>query len=298
MIQLHVEHFLEEMGQSKSVLTVKNYRSTIQKFINFTGIDDVAEVVIRDVVRFKNENLAKGTVASSNTQLKRLKVFFNWAIDRGLLLDNPADDIKLTAAADLPPKWLTESERDKLIRAVKRDSVGSHLTGKKRSYRNYAIVLMMLKTGIRLTELVELKWEDVKISERKGSILIRGKGGQQREIFIVTDLLATMKAYLEHDGMKGDYVFYSQQSNKVSQRTVQTMIEGYSDVVGTAVTAHMLRHTFAHDLIVGGLPLEGIARLMGHIKRDGTPNIQQTIRYTKASESELADGMEKILGMG
>lgn len=298
MIQQQLDTYLEEMGQSKSILTVKNHRSTIQKFINFTKITDIAEVVIRDVARFKNENLAKGTVASSNTQLKRLKAFFNWAIDRGLLLDNPAEDIRLTAAADLPPKWLTESERDKLIRAVKRDSVGSHLTGKKRSYRNYAIVLMMLKTGIRLTELVELKWNDVKISERKGSILIRGKGGQQREIFIVTDLLATMKAYIEHDGMKGEYVFYSQQSNKVSQRTVQTMIEGYSGVVGTAVTAHMLRHTFAHDLIVGGMPIEGIARLMGHIKRDGTPNIQQTIRYTKSSEAELADGMEKILGLG
>ena len=298
MINTQVETFLDEMGQSKSILTVKNYRSTINKFIKFAEIQDVSEVLIRDVVRFKNENLAAGTVASSNTQLKRLKVFFNWAIDRGLLLDNPADDIKLTAAADLPPKWLTENERDKLIRAVKRDSIGSHLTGKKRSYRNYAIVLMMLKTGIRLNELVELKWSDVMIGERRGSILIRGKGGQQREISIVTDLLATMKAYVAHDGKKAEFVFYSQQSDQISKRTVQTMIEGYSDVVEGPITAHMLRHTFAHDLINGGMQLEGVARLMGHIKRDGTPNIQQTIRYTKASDAELADSLEKILGMG
>ena len=63
------------------------------------------------------------------------------------------------------------------------------------------------------------------------------------------------------------------------------------------VTPHMLRHTFAHSLATGGMDIEAIARLMGHIKKNGQPNIAQTIRYTMRSNSEIYDEMEEILAV-
>lgn len=295
MITNHLNEYLETLAQTKAESTVKNARSTLTKFIAFTGVEDATEILARDVMRFKQNLLAGGTVNSSNIQLQRVKRFMNYLVDKNILLDSPADDIMPTAVADLPPKWLTNEQRDKLIRAVKRDGIGSHVAQTKRSFRNYAIILMMLQTGIRVRELANLKWDDIEIGDRKGKILIRGKNGQQREMSIVSDLLSVMKNYSVVDGYRGEYVFYSRKTNQIGVRTVQTMVESYSDTVGTKLTAHMLRHTFAHDLLTGGLQLEAVARVMGHIKKDGTPNIQQTIRYTKASQDEIDKGMEDIL---
>lgn len=63
------------------------------------------------------------------------------------------------------------------------------------------------------------------------------------------------------------------------------------------LSPHILRHTFAHNLARAGMQIESIARVLGHMKRDGTPNIMQTIRYTKNSEEEIHDEVEKILGI-
>lgn len=294
-----VDTYLEEMKNTKSDLTIKNHKSTLKKFSNFIDpVTDPAAVLGRDVMRFKKEMLETGKATTVNTQIKRIKMFFSWCVDRGHIADSPAEDIKLVSEAETVPKWLTEDQRDKLIRAVKKDGVGTHLAENKRSYRNYAIVMLMLQTGIRLQELIDLKWRDVDLGERKGSVLIKGKFGQQREISLVSDAAKVLRNYKHYDGMKGKYVFYSQMSDQISSRQVQTMIKEYSEAVGTDLTPHMLRHTFAHDLISGGMQLEAVARQMGHIKRDGTPNIAQTIRYTKASQSEIDDQMENILAIG
>lgn len=290
--------YCDLMAQTKSNLTVINHKSTVSNFIAFVAVQDPSEILARDVMRYKNHLLETGTTASVNTRLRRVKAFLNWMVDRGILADSPADDILYTAVAEDVPKWLTNEERDRLIRAVKRDSIGSHLAPEARDYRNYTIVMMMLQTGIRLRELVDLKWSDLHLGERKGHVLIRGKKGQQRKVQIVPDLLKVLKAYADNGGLRGTHVFFSRQADTVSPRIVQHMIQKYIDVVGTHLTAHSLRHTFAHDLIAGGMQLEAVARLMGHIRHDGTPNIQQTIRYTKASDEEIGDGMDRILSIG
>lgn len=295
MITNHLTEYLDLLAQTKADSTVKNAKSTLTKFIAFTGVEDASEILARDVMRFKQNLLAGGTVNSSNIQLQRVKRFLNYLVDKNVLLDSPAEDIMPTAVADLPPKWLTEDQRDKLIRAVKRDGIGAQVAESKRSFRNYAIVLMMLQTGIRVRELANLKWDDVELGERKGRLMIRGKNGQQRTLTITSDLLSVLKQYSYVDGYRGEFVFYSRKSNQIGVRTVQTMVESYSKTVDTNLTAHMLRHTFAHDLISGGMQLEAVARLMGHIKKDGSPNIQQTIRYTKASQEEIDEDMERIL---
>lgn len=297
-MMLFVESYLEEMAQTKSALTVKNHRSTLNKFYAFTGEADPVGILSRDVMHWKKQMLATGKEASCNTHLKRLKMFFNCLVEGKILDSSPAEDIGLVTEAEAVPKWLTKQQRDSLLRAVKKDSIGSHLSEKKKSYRDYAMVFLMLQTGLRISELINLKWSDVELGERKGKILIRGKFGQQREVMIVSDVLGVMKHYKHHDGLKGPYVFYSQKNDQISPRRVQTLLGRYEEIIGGELTPHMLRHTFAHDLISGGMQLEAVARLMGHIKKDGTPNISQTIRYTKASIDEIGDQMESILSIG
>lgn len=297
MLIKHMTEYCDRMAQTKSNLTVVNHKSTLSNFIAYVNVSDPSEILARDVMRYKNHLLETGTSGSVNTRIRRVKAFLNWMVDQKILMDSPADDINYTSVAEAVPKWLTNEERDRLIRAVKRDSIGSHLAPEARDYRNYTMVMMMLQTGMRLREVADLKWSDINLGDRKGYVLIRGKNGQQRKVQLVPDLLKVLKAYAENGGLKHPHVFFSRQSDRISPRIIQHTIQKYVDVVGTHITAHSLRHTFAHDLIAGGMQLEAVARLMGHIRHDGTPNIQQTVRYTKASDEEIGDGMERILSI-
>lgn len=299
----HIEAYLNLIGQTSSGTTVKNHRSTLNKFAKFVGVDTPAEILARDIKRFKDELLASGKVASANTQLKRVKAFLNSLVVAGVLDVSPAEEIGLVAEAEALPKWLTMEQEDLLIRAIRKDYLGSHLTEDKKSYREYAMVLLMLKAGLRVSEVCSLTWDALELGERKGTALIRGKFQQQRKVPVVSDVLKALRLYEEKHGRKGAYVFYSQKSDRISERMIQTILSKYVGLKNgiteiNELTPHMLRHTFAHNLASSGqIQIESVARLLGHIKKDGTPNIQQTIRYTKASDEEIHKQVENILGL-
>lgn len=303
MLEL-INTYLEEMAVLKSVNTVKNHRSTLNKFVEAVKASEPVEVLPEDVSDFKKKLLNTGTVASVNTQLKRVKAFFKWCIGQGLIEMNPADEIKLVAEGEALPKWLTKEQKGALLRAMTRDYLGVNVPEAKKSYREILIVRLMLTSGLRVGEVCNLEWKDVSYSERKGTILIRSsKTEQQRTVAITSDTLRYLKAYEEKHGRKGDYVFYSRQSNKISERTIQDFLSSYKNLKTEVaeieeLSPHMLRHTFAHDLSKGGMQPEAIARLMGHMKKNGQPNIQQTIRYTKASNAEVFTEQENILAIG
>lgn len=298
-----VDTYLKEMARTKSESTIKNHKSTLYSFVEITKAAEPAEVLPEDVMDYKKKLLNTGTVGTANTKIKRIKAFFKWAVQNGLIELNPADDIKLVAEAESVPKWLSKEQKGALLRAMNRDYLGVNVTEAKKSYREILMVMLMLKSGLRVGEVCNLEWKDVNYSERKGTILVRSnKNEQQRTVGITSDTLAILKAYDKKHGRKGKYVFYSRQSDKITERWVQDLVGRYSGLKTEVaeleeVTPHMLRHTFAKDLINGGMQLESVARLMGHIKKNGQPNIMQTIRYTKASSEEVLGLQEDILAI-
>ncbi|MCS0827397.1 tyrosine-type recombinase/integrase [Cytobacillus firmus] len=301
---VYMNTYLEEMMAVKSESTVKNHRSTLNKFNSVAKAAEPVEVLPEDVSDFKKFLLKNGTVGSANTQIKRLKAFFKWCQKKGLLEMNPADEIKLVAEGEKAPKWLTKEQKAALLRAMTRDYLGVNVPEAKKSYREILIVRLMLTSGLRVGEICNLEWKDVTVSDRKGTILVRSnKTGQHRTVGITSDTLKFLKAYDEKHGRKGEYVFYSRQSDKMSERTVQKFLNNYRGLKTEVaeiddLTPHMLRHTFAHDLVKGKMEPESIARLMGHFKKDGTPNLQQTIRYTMKSNAEMFGEQEDILAIG
>ena len=298
-----INKYLEEMKQTKSDSTVKNHTSTLNKFVAFTGVNEPIEVLPEDVMSFKKHLLQNGTSASANTQMKRVKAFFKWCVAENIMQFSPAEDIKLVTEAEALPKWLNKDQKGVLLRAIKRDFLGEAVAEKKKSYRELLLVLLMLKCGLRVGELVNLKLKDVTVTDRKGSLYIRAdKNGIHRTVPMTSDVLKIFKLYLDHHKPAGEYVFFTRQSPKMSERTVQTLLNRYVGLkTETAtieeLTPHMLRHTFAHDLALGNMAIESIARLMGHFKKNGQPNIQQTIRYTMKSTGEIFDEVEDILGL-
>jgi site-specific recombinase XerD len=292
-----IDTYLDKMLETKSDATVRGHRSSLNTFAKFVDVDEPVQVLVKDVVKFRNEMFSQKKAGTVNTMLKRVKLFFEWCVKEGLVDLSPAKDVKLLTEGEALPKWLDERQEDLLIRLVRTKYVGE-----KKSYRELAIVMLMLKAGLRVGEVCNLKWSEIQIINGKGKILVRGKGNQQRTVPLIPDLVELITVYKEHHGMKGEYVFFSQMGDSITERMVQKILQEFKGekIKGVSLEAihpHMLRHTFAHNLAKAGMALESIARVLGHMKQDGTPNISMTIRYTKANEEEIGDDMERILSI-
>ncbi|KAA8757836.1 tyrosine-type recombinase/integrase, partial [Paenibacillus sp. UASWS1643] len=202
--------------------------------------------------------------------------------------DNPVGAIKKPPAARRLPKWLTRQEQNSLLREL-RDNRSPE------AKRDTAIVLTMLRLGLRVHELCDLKITDLTMSDRKGIAYIHGKGDKDRELPISAELRHVIQAYLQVRDDKSPYVFVSQRSSKMSVRAVQHMISKYKLRTGIKnMTCHGLRHTFGHDLVVAGNDLQRVAMLMGHYKEDGSPNIAMTMIYTTPGVEDLESAVESI----
>jgi site-specific recombinase XerD len=134
------------------------------------------------------------------------------------------------------------------------------------------------------------------ITPRKGFLYVKGKGDKDRTIPLCKELRETLTRYLEsRKDNPSSFVFPSQRSEQSTTRAIQLVIEGYGDRLQMPhLTCHTLRHTFGHDLAVQHVPLDVIARLMGHCKADGSPNIAMTMKYTSPGLSDLENAVELI----
>lgn len=295
-----IDTYLNIMAETKSEGTVKGHRSTLYTFSEFVDVEEPIEVLVKDVVNFRNKMFEQKTVGTVNTMMKRVKKFFDWCVQEQLIDISPAKEVKLLTESESLPKWLDEKQEDLLVRTMKKKYLGAN--AKKPSHRELAIVLLMLKAGLRVSEVCNLKRSELQIIGKKGKALIRGKAQQQRTVPLIEDVVEVLNKYIEEHEFKGEYLFDSQKNERLSERTIQKMLkqlEGTSskNAVLDELHPHILRHTFAHNLAKAGMALESIARVLGHMKRNGEPNLQMTIRYTKANEQEIGEDMERILSL-
>ncbi|WLR44457.1 site-specific integrase (plasmid) [Bacillus carboniphilus] len=175
------------------------------------------------------------------------------------------------------------------------------LLGNQKQYRKvireYAMIALMYFTGIRVEELCHIKLTDIQINERSGWIYVYGKENKQRKIDLNKSIRKILFQYLkEYKGsLKGPYLFDSQRSEQVTTRAMQHVIKKYERRLNMPnLTCHALRHTCLHNLVKEGVPLSTVAEIAGHLKTDGTPNVDMTLRYIKPSEEEKANAMELI----
>ncbi|GIP45171.1 tyrosine recombinase XerC [Paenibacillus sp. J45TS6] len=289
------ENHLRKSGVSER--TILNYLSTWNKFENWIkgtdpDLSDAGTATQKDIADYKRYMLLSGgrggqPAKPSTMQLTfvHLNAIFRFFADQGLIQDNPVGPIKKPPAARRSPKWLTRNEQNALLREVRGQN----------SKRDYAIVLLMLRAGLRVHELCDLQKKEVIMSVRSGSAYVRGKGDKDREVPLNNEVRSALQSYFDDRDDTSPYVFVSQRSKQLSVRGVQHMIENYrSRTRIDHLTCHALRHTFGHDLISAGNDLQQVAMLMGHFKKDGTPNIQMTMIYTTPGMEDLTSAVESI----
>ncbi|MBC9786727.1 tyrosine-type recombinase/integrase [Heliobacterium chlorum] len=283
--------------QGKSPTTLRSYQDSWARFSRWYEKEHPAptptggpmepqmatQLDVANFKRFAASNFKPNTVALT---LTHLNVIFRWLSDNGHVPDNPAELVDRITVPQATPKWLNRNEQNTLIRAVRQHG----------KIRELVMVTLMLHTGVRVQELCDIRLKDITISDRKGTLVIpNGKHSKYREIPLNVDCRRVLQRYVESRNTNSDYLFCSQRSERISPRGVSFLIAKYAKLTGIDhLTCHTLRHSFGHELAVRKIPLDVIARLMGHMKKDGSPNLSMTSRYTMPGEEDLARAVEEL----
>jgi site-specific recombinase XerD len=272
-----------------SQVTIKGYVGDIKHFASWLSDTRRTSLLCatgEDIRDYCSElALARGyPPATVNRRLQSIRKFYGYALERGLVEENPSLGIKLLPQPrSQVARGLDESEIEGLLDAVQQ--------GPPRLVkRDYAIIQLMLQTGIRVGELTRLQLSDLSLSEDKGVLKIQGRGGcQDREVPLNNSVRKAIGAYLEERPMtSSDHLFLSTKGDPLSVRSVQRLVNTYAGVASLEkVSTHTLRQTCGQYMLRDTGDLALVAKLLGH-KR-----LETAIKYVLPPQEDLTEVAEK-----
>jgi site-specific recombinase XerD len=268
----------------RSADTVDGYGKDIKYFTAFVEkkynrpcyITDVSENDIEEYLIHRKE---KGIASSSRSRnLNTLRSFYNWAVKKHHTVRNPAQGVDSVKVKKSERIFLTAEEVDELLGAIPQKIV-------------YAVVKTLYYTGLRISECLGLTFNNVDLDNRK-IYVINGKGGKDRIIPISDKLHEHMTGYLEttRPKVRSDFFFATERSGTVSEAYVNEVIGAATTRLGWSkhVTCHILRHSFASNLVKAGINLGELQKLLGH------SSLAVTSVYTHTSIEDLHKSVNLI----
>jgi len=282
-----------------SPLTVRSYLADMKQFAVWFEqsngeVLSPKRLTSRDASEFRTFLIRKKYKPKTiNRRLISLIEYSKWAQRKKLISDNPLEYIKMMEEEELQPRWLTKQEEHRLVRETEA-AVRSAKTepAKRRALRDFAIVLLLLNTGLRVSELCDLEIDDLALSERMLWVTVRvGKGGKRREVPVKNkQVLDVVKEWLdERPDVEIEAVFVGRDLKSLRPSGVQDSIKELARRAGVAdVTPHTFRHTFAKRLSDAGVPETQIIKMTGHKSKDTL-----TI-YTTPTKRDLEMAVERL----
>ena len=284
--------FLEylEIERGRSVKTVENYDRYLNRFFTFAKVKlpkDITEEQVREFRLYLNRQAGTKIGGRMETMKRRtqnyyliaLRAFLKFLRKRGVESLSP-ERIELAKVPERSLDLISPVELERLMKAPAKDS----LEGK----RDRAILELLFSTGLRISELCSLSTDDVDLTRDEFSV--RGKGDKIRVAFISDEARASIKEYLAGRKDMDDALFvrYGKKAHvgedtRITPRTVQRLLKHYAVKAGITrkVTPHVIRHSFATDLLSNGADLRSVQALLGHA------HIGTTQIYTHVTDAHL-----------
>ncbi len=301
----YITDFLEycEIDRGLSTLTVKMYGYYLGTFAQWLtenkldpGPTGLTPEMVRDyrIYLSRKINPFKGPLARStqNYFLIAIRAFLRFLAKTNIRA-LPADQIELSKNRDRSIKFL---DNDQLQRLLAAPDTSSDL-GK----RDRAILEMLFSTGLRVSELTKLNYDQVNLDKREFGVI--GKGGHARVVFLserAADILREYLATRQDDRLKPLFIRYSGKPDlinngekmRLTARSVERLVDKYvrEARLPVAATPHTLRHSFATDLLMNGADLRSVQEMLGH------KNVSTTQIYTHVTNRQLREVHEKYHG--
>lgn len=268
--------------------TVAAYRNDLSQFLDFvehhsssklsewSAVSDMDIEAYLTYMKRKDQPYASSTIAR---KVAAIKSFFNYLASQGIVTENPTLEIDSPKVKKQLPQTLSFSEVERLLEAPTGGS-------SPKTLRDLTLLNILYETGMRVTEVVSIRLEDVAMDRSVLSSPTRQ--GEAREIplaegtrDVLTEYLANGRPQLAKD-KRERALFLNHRGEKLTRQGLWLIIKGYARQVGlnTEVTPHTLRHSFAVHRLSKGSKLEDIQRLLGHA------NISTTQIYAQMEPSE------------
>ncbi len=239
-----------EAKRGYSALTASSYRYDLQQFCRFLkargmspDFSEVTTTLVREwVIELHDGGLVNNTVAR---HLYALRSFWDYLRLQGLVSEDPVREVSVPKPTRNLPRYLPKEDLEKIPAGAQRNRTA------RCGFRNYAMMCTLIFTGMRKGELISLKLGDVSLSEKR--VRVRGKGDKLRIIPLVEKVVEAVADWLQfRPQCQHDYLFTTFHGNPIHPTGMQRIWRGIlaqSEIEGTGVTLHTLRHSMATLLL-------------------------------------------------
>lgn len=310
-----VSQYLEylEVERGSSPLTIRDYKHYLTRFIDWLkkegirlGLRDINPEIVRQYrvylsrlpgtlqgQSFKGggaQNLSRKT---QGYHVIALRSFLRWLIKNDYAVMSP-DKIDLPKVTEREVKFLSGEQVDRMLNAPSLSTI----QGK----RDKAILEVLFSTGLRVSELCNLDRDKVNLETREFGVT--GKGGKVRVVFLSARAVKYLDEYIKvrDDHFRPLFIHHKGKSDpstpdekmRLTPRSVQRMIKRYGEKMKLPidVTPHVMRHSFATDLLMAGADLRSVQEMLGH------KNVSTTQIYTHVTNKQLKDIHSAFHGHG
>ncbi|MBU3155243.1 tyrosine-type recombinase/integrase [Clostridium estertheticum] len=305
-----IEYIIDEFMnycQSKilSQKTMMSYEQTLRLFSKYLqeekNIEDVNKITEKDireyVVYIKNrgkytvvidKKTLKGNIPEArgdygkqvsittvNNYIRNIKVFFNYSKEQGVIKKDVVKNIKQFKNERKPKQFITDKEFGELLRHID--------TTKFHEYRDYICVMLLLDSGMRISECLAIKVEDIDINNR--AILLKSentKGRKSRYVYFSPIMQKELRRWLQYKDryVESDVLFCSTKGNIVMMRTFEKKLKDYGLRIGLKdITPHQLRNNFAKRFLMAGGSIYTLSQILGH----------SSVKITESAYLDLTD---------
>lgn len=277
-------HYLKvERGLSEN--TINSYGIDLKLFLEYLRENEIPsfkqvnkEVIVNYMQSEKNNNKANSSILRSVSSLRK---FFQYLAQEKIIEKDPMLLIDTPKKKQHLPQMLTKEEVEKLLRSPN--------TGQVLGLRDRAMLELMYATGLRISEIINLKLEDLHLT--MGTLQTLGKGHKERIVPVGDEAIKWVNRYLEEARPKllkqkrSNYLFLNFHGNNLTRQGVWKNLKAEVRKAGIQknITPHTLRHSFATHILENGADLRIVQELLGHA------DISTTQIYTHLSNKQLAD---------
>ncbi len=261
--------------------TWKDYQYDLHQFANLVGDPPVSAITFHDVDLFINLQVSRGFQPTTiNRRLATLVSFFTFLSDEDPALICPV----------LPKRHFVR-ERERLPRPVQADHLKAFFTaiehailaGIPEAIRDRAMFLLMLRCGLRIGEVANLKLSNLYLDEPHPRLIVCGKGSRERVVYLSSQAEIALRSYLAlRPDSLSDFVFLAYHRDGLSTTAIHKRLMYYRKHAEVTLTAHRLRHSFANDLLNADVPVTSIQKLLGHRW------LETTQIYVQANDRQVA----------